>query len=168
VQRDLHRAYIRQCLENFRENNSVIQLISEEFTGPLHFVQFWLDVIAEWQKETGKRPLIALSATKDVQDAILADPVRSQIVDVIDIRYWMYRADGSLYAPEGGKNLAPRQHARQTAPGKVSAESVYRAVNEYRTRYPEKAVLYYSDGYTQHAQAVMEAGGSLPAVRKAR
>ena len=47
----------------------------EEFTGPLAFVQFWLDTIAEWQKETGQRVLVGLSCTKDVQDAILADPV---------------------------------------------------------------------------------------------
>jgi hypothetical protein len=168
ARRELHRAYIRQCLENFKENSSVIQLISEEFTGPLHFVQFWLDVIAEWEKETGRHPLIALSATKDVQDAILEDPVRSKVVDVIDIRYWMYRADGTLYAPEGGLNLAPRQHARLTAPGRVSAESVSRAVSEYRTKYPDKAVIYYSEGYVQYGRAVYEAGGSLPVIRDAR
>jgi hypothetical protein len=163
VRRELHRAYIRQCLENFKDNNSVIQLISAEFTGPLHFVQFWLDVIAEWEKETGLHPLIALSATKDVQDAILEDPVRSKVVDIIDIRYWFYRADGTLYAPQGGLNLAPRQHARLTAPGRASAESVYRTVNEYRTKYPGKAVTYYAEGYMQYPDAVDRAGGSLPA-----
>ena len=56
--------------------------------------------------------MIGLSATKDVQDAILADPVRSKIVSVIDIQYWWYQSDGSLYTPQGGKNLAPRQHER--------------------------------------------------------
>jgi len=166
VRRKLYEAYIRQCLNNFKGNNSVIQLISAEYTGPLHFVQFWLDVIAQWEEETGEKPLIALSATKDVQDAILNDPVRSKIVDIIDIRYWMYRADGTLYAPEGGLNLAPRQHARITSPGRASYESVYRAVNEYRKKYPEKAVIYYADGYQQYAQAVWDAGGSLPALNK--
>jgi hypothetical protein len=164
VRRQLHRSYIRQCLNNFKDNRSVIHLISEEYTGPLHFVQFWLDVIAEWEQETGVRPLIALSATKDVQDAILADSVRSKTVDIIDIRYWFYRADGSLYAPEGGLNLAPRQHARLVKPGKASAESVYRAVKEYRNRFPEKAVTYFSDGYMQYAKAVYDAGGSLAAL----
>ncbi|MDR0541295.1 MAG: glycoside hydrolase family 55 protein [Dysgonamonadaceae bacterium] len=164
IRRKLHRAFIRQCLDNFKDNSSVIHLISEEYTGPLHFVRFWLDVISEWENETGKRPLIALSATKDVQDAILADPVRSKVIDIIDIRYWFYRADGSLYAPEGGKNLAPRQHARLVKPGKASAESVYRAVKEYRDRFPEKAVTYFSEGYIQYAQAVYDAGGSLPAL----
>jgi hypothetical protein len=164
VRQKLHKAYIRKCLDNFKDNNSVIQLISEEYTGPLHFVQFWLDVIAEWEKETGKHPLIALSATKDVQDAILSDPERAKTVDIIDIRYWFYRDDGTLYAPEGGLNLAPRQHARLVKPGRASYESVYRAVKEYRDRYPGKAVTYYADGYLQYAQAVYDAGGSLPAL----
>lgn len=161
VRRELHRAFIRTCLENFRGNNSVVQLISEEYTGPLHFVEFWLDVIAEWENETGERPLIALSATKDVQDAILTDPVRSKVVDIIDIRYWFYREDGTTYEPQGGLNLAPRQHARLTKPGKVSFESVYRAVNEYRTKYADKAVTYFSNSYPERVWASFMAGGSL-------
>ena len=111
VRREFHRKYIRQCLDNFADDANVVQLISAEFTGPLHFVQFWLDVIGEWEKETGKKATVALSATKDVQDAILNDTQRAKLVDIIDIRYWHYKVDG-LYAPEGGKNLAPRQHAR--------------------------------------------------------
>lgn len=161
IRRELHRAYIRQCLNNFRGNNSVIQLVSEEYTGPLHFVEFWLDVIAQWKKETGEKPLIALSATKDVQDAILKDPVRSKIVDIIDIKYWLYRENGTTYEPNGGLNLAPRQHARLENPGKVSFASVYRAVSEYRMNYPDKAVTYYSNSYPQYAWASFMAGGSL-------
>lgn len=161
VRRELHRAFIRKCLDNFKGNNSVVQLISEEYTGPLHFMEFWLDVIAEWEAETGEKPLIALSATKDVQDAILVDPVRSKVVDIIDIRYWFYREDGTTYEPQGGLNLAPRQHARLTKPGKVSFESVYRAVNEYRTKYSDKAVTYFSNSYPQQAWASFMAGGSL-------
>lgn len=161
VRRKLHRQFIRQCLENFKGNNSVIQLISAEYTGPLHFVEFWLDVIAEWEKETGKNPLIALSTTKDVQDAILQDPVRAKYIDIIDIRYWQHREDGTTYAPEGGRNLAPRQHARLIKPGKVSFASVYRSVSEYRLRFPEKAVMYYAASYPQSAWASFMAQGSL-------
>lgn len=161
ARRELHRAYIRKCLDNFRGNNSVIQFISEEYTGTLDFMEFWLDVIAEWKTETGETPLIALSATKDVQDAILADPIRSKVVDIIDIRYWFYREDGTTYEPQGGLNLAPRQHARLTKPGKVSFESVYRAVNEYKTKYTDKAVVYFSNSYPQQAWASFMAGGSL-------
>lgn len=162
VRRELHRNYIRQCLDNFAENSNVVQLISAEYTGPLHFVQFWLDVIAEWEAETGKRAVVALSATKDVQDAILEDPKRSAVVDIIDIRYWHYKADGTVYAPEGGKNLAPRQHARKMKVGKTTFEEAYKAVSEYRNKYPEKAVTYYAQNYPAMAWAVLLAGGSCP------
>lgn len=164
VRRELHTLYIRKCLENFSNNNSVIQLVSAEYTGPLHFVQFWIDTIKEWEKETGKQATIALSVTKDVQDAILANPERAAVVDVIDIRYWHYREDGSLYAPLGGLNLAPRQHARLVDVGKESFESVYRAVQEYREKYPDKAVMYATNRHEDFAWAAFMAGGSLAAV----
>lgn len=166
VRRPLHRLFIRQCLENFKENSNVIQLTSAEFTGPLAFVQFWLDTIIEWQKETGHKPLIGLSCTKDVQDAILADPVRSQAVSVIDIRYWWYQASGELYAPEGGLHLAPRQHARILNPKSSSFDQVFRAVHEYRTKYPDKAVIYSAPVSSVEDRnggwAVLMGGGSIP------
>ena len=162
VRRALHRQYIRQCLDNFADNTNVVHLISEEFTGPLHFVEFWLDCIAEWEKETGKHPIIALSTTKDVQDAILNDPKRAEVVDLIDIRYWHYRSDGSVYAPVGGKNLAPRQHARKMKTGRMGYEGAYKAVSEYRTKYPDKAVTLYAQNYPDMGWAVLMGGGSCP------
>lgn len=161
TRRELNRLYIRQCLENFKDNNGVIQLIGEEFTGPLHFVQFWIDVIAEWEKETGRHQIIGLSTTKDVQDSILADPVRSKIIDLIDIRYWTGRDDGSVYDPEGGKSLAPRQFGRIEKVGKQNFESVYADVLKYRTKFPEKAVMYSFNRATNLAWAIFMAGGSL-------
>lgn len=161
VRRELHKKYIRQCLNNFKDNNGVIQLIGEEFTGPVHFVKFWLDVIREWEKETGKHPIIGLSVTKDVQDSILALPAYATVVDLIDIRYWHYQADGTAYAPKGGQNLAPRQHARLLKPQKTSFEQVYRAVKEYKDRFPAKAVSYSGDSYPEFGMAVLMAGGSL-------
>jgi hypothetical protein len=162
VRRELHKKYIRQCLNNFVDNKNVVQLISAEFTGPLHFVEFWLDEIGAWEKETGKHATVALSTTKDVQDAILKDKKRSALVDIIDIRYWHYKSDGTTYAPEGGKNLAPRQHARQMKVGKVTFNEAYKAVSEYREKYPEKAVTFYAQNYPDMAWAVLMAGGSLP------
>lgn len=164
VRRALHKAYIKKCLDNFTANNGVIQLIGQEFTGPLHFVQFWLDTINEWEKETGKKAIIGLSTTKDVQDAILADKSRAAIVDVIDVKYWHYQADGKTYEPKGGENLAPRQHARLLKPKASSFEQVYRAVAEYRTKFPYKAVMYSGDGFDNNGWAVLMAGGSLPNV----
>jgi hypothetical protein len=165
VRRRLHTAYIRKCLDNFKDNSGVIQTISEEFTGPLHFVNFWVDVIKEWETETGKKPLIALSVTKDVQDSLLADAQRAAVIDIIDIRYWHYQADGNVYAPKGGQNLAPRQHARLLKPKATSPEQVYRAVLEYKTKFPDKAVMYSGDGADRNGWAVLMAGGSLPNVK---
>ncbi len=161
VRRDIHRNYIRKCLGNFRGRTNVIQSISAEYTGPLHFMQFWLDVIAEWETETGDSVLVSLSATRDVQDAILQDPARARVVDIIDIRYWGYRADGSLYAPPGGKQMAPRQHARKADPGKRSFEQVYRAVREYREKFPAKAVICSEGDSTPFGWAIFMAGGSM-------
>ncbi|RZK93102.1 MAG: hypothetical protein EOO98_00685 [Pedobacter sp.] len=157
----IHKAYIRKCLENFDGNTGVIQLIGAEFTGPLHFVQFWIDTIKDWEKETGKHPIIGLSVTKDVQDAILADPNRANVVDLIDIRYWHYQADGKVYAPQGGLSLAPRQHARLLKPKKTSFEEVYHAVSEYKAKFPEKAVIYSGDNFDAFGWAILMAGGSL-------
>jgi hypothetical protein len=166
TRRALHRAFIRQSLANFTGTHNVIHLTSAEFTGPLHVVQFWLDTIAEWENETGQHPLIGLSATKDVQDAILADSARARVVDVIDIRYWWYQADGSAYAPKGGQNLAPRQHARVLKPKPSSPEQVERAVREYREKFPEKAVIYSADGFDRFGAAAAKGGGSLAQVKK--
>jgi len=160
VRRKLHRSYIRKCLQTFADNTNVIQLTCAEFTGPLEFIQFWLDTIKDWQRETGYRAVIGLSCTKDVQDAILNDTERSNVVSLIDVRYWWYESDGELYSPKGGQHLAPRQHARQLRPSKSSFEQVYRAVREYRTRYPSKAVLYSAtDAF---GWAVLMGGGSIP------
>ena len=161
ARKQLHKAFIRQCLNNFKDNSAVIQEIGAEFTGPLHFVQFWIDVINQWEKENNKRELISLSVTKDVQDAILADSKRSAVVDVIDIRQWHYQEDGSAYEPKGGQNLAPRQHARLLKPKRTSFEQVYRAVNEYKQKFPAKAVVYSGDNYDRFGWAVFMAGGSM-------
>jgi hypothetical protein len=161
VRRALHRAYIRHCLDVLSGHSNVIFFTGEEYTGPLPFLRFWLDTVTEWERETGRDVLIGLSATKDVQDAILADPLRGPAVSVIELKYWWYMADGTLYAPEGGKNLAPRQQLREwKGPRKRSIEQTARQVREYRERYPDKAVLF--TGGPDDGWAVLAAGGSLP------
>lgn len=162
ARRKLHQAYINKCMDNFAGNSGVIQLIGAEFTGPLHFMQFWVETIKQWETTHKKKEIIGLSATKDVQDAILADPAKASVINVIDIRYWYYQANGDAYAPIGGQSLAPRQQARIFKPKAASFEQVYRAVHEYRTKYPDKAVLFSADGYDHFGWAVFMAGGSLP------
>lgn len=166
TRKKIHQNYIRKSLENFQNNSNVIQLTSAEYTGPLHFMQFWLDEAQQWKEQTHSKGLIGLSATKDVQDAILADGNRNKTVDLIDIRYWYYKDDGTLYAPQGGLNLAPRQHARKLKTGRETEEQVYRAVREYREKYPSKVVLYSTDASSRFGWSVLFGGGSLPSLPK--
>jgi Spy/CpxP family protein refolding chaperone len=158
VRRALHRAYIRQCLNNLADRTNVVHVLGEEYSGPLHFMQFWLDTVAEWRAETGKRVLIGLSAPKDVQDAILADPKRSAQIDVIDFKYW-WRVGDKEYAPKGGQNLAPRQHEREWKGGRPDDADLARMAAEYRARYPKKAILCDFD---KAGWAFVAAGGSVP------
>ena len=161
VLQPLHRQYIRMCLDQLKDQSNVVHLISAEYTGPYHFTKFWLETIAQWEAETGRHPLIALSCTRDVQDSILADPVLSKVVDIIDIRYWHYNTQG-LWAPEGGKNMAPRQWMRKIKVGKTGFNEAYRAVREMRDRHPDKAVTFFAQQYPDYGWAILLAGGSLP------
>jgi len=129
-------------------------------------MQFWIDEVERWKQETGKSAIIGLSATKDVQDAILKEAKREDVVDLIDIRYWYYKEDGTLYGPKGGKNLAPRQHARKLKTGKETEKQVYRAVREYRDKYPEKVVLYSTNASSRFGWAILMAGGALANIPK--
>ena len=161
VLRPLHRQYIRMCLDQLKDQPNVVHLISAEYTGPYHFTKFWLETIAEWEAETGHHPLIALSCTRDVQDSLLADPALNKVVDLIDIRYWHYNTEG-LWAPEGGKNMAPRQWMRQMKVGKTGFNEAYRAMREMRDRYPDKAVTFFAQQFPDYGWAILLAGGSLP------
>jgi len=164
VLRPLHKQYIRMCLEQLKDCPNTVHLVSDEYTGPLHFTRFWLETIAEWEAETGHDVLVALSCTKDAQDSILADERLRQVVDIIDIRYWHYNTEG-LWAPEAGKNMAPRQWMRKMKPGKTGGDEAYRAVREYRDRYPEKAVTFFAQQYPSYGWALLMAGASLPNVQ---
>jgi hypothetical protein len=158
ARRALHRAYIRKCLENFADNSNVIQFTSAEFTGPLSFVQFWLDTVREWKHETGRKPLIALSCTKEVQDSILEDSTRTESVDLIDFRYW-WQTDRGLFAPKGGQNLAPRQFERQWKGGRPTDLDLARMTAEHRQRFPTKPVIC---DFPPADWAYLCAGGSIP------
>jgi hypothetical protein len=166
VRRDLHRLYIRRCLDALGAHSNVIYLTGEEYTGPLEFMRFWIDTIMEWKREASREVLIGLSSTRDVQDAILADPARRDAVSVIDLKYWWYAADGRPYDPEGGRNLAPRQQLRawKGAKGR-SDEQTARQVREYRNRYPGKAVLCADP--KANPWVILAAGASMPALPRA-
>jgi hypothetical protein len=160
VRRRLHAAYIRHCLDVLSSSPNVIVTIGEEYTGPDHFVRFWLETIRDWRRETGQTVLVALSCTRDVQDAILADETLAKEVDAIDLKYWWYAADGTPYAPRGGERLTPRQQLRAwTGPKGRSAPQTARQVRELRLAHPGKAVICSSDG--SDPVAILLGGGSL-------
>ncbi|MBP8303392.1 MAG: pectate lyase [Phycisphaerae bacterium] len=145
ARRDLHRAYIRHHLARLADRPNVIHMTSGEFTGPVEFVRFWLDTIGDWEKETGRQALAALSCTYDVQEAILNDPARAALVDVIDIRYWSPQADGSGSGPRGGISLAPRQQGWSGV--RAGGGELRAAIDRYRTRFPDKAVICSAAGF---------------------
>ncbi|HEX7316360.1 MAG TPA: DUF6298 domain-containing protein [Pyrinomonadaceae bacterium] len=150
--RALHRAFILHTLDVLGERPNVVLTLGFQFAGPLAFQQFFLDTVAEWQRRKGRRVRVALITSKDITDAILADPARSRLVSVIDARYWQYRPDGKLWAPEGGRNLAFREMIAAEfkrsgdAPPDTTPAQVYRQVREYRDRFPEKAVVAWHSG----------------------
>lgn len=159
VRRALNEAYIRHCLANLEDEPNVIHLTGEEFTGPLSFERFWLDTAAAWSAQTGFRPILGLSTTKDVQDAILEDPKRGPLVSVIDLKYW-WRTRHGLFAPEGGRQKSPRQSERKWRKARPTALDVAAMVREYRRRFPDKAIITEIDG--ADGWAFVAAGGSLP------
>ena len=46
--------------------------------------------------------------------------------------------------------------------GKVTFNEAYKAVSDYRIKYPDKAVIYSAENYPDLAWAVFMAGGSCP------
>ena len=160
--RALHRAYIRKCLDVLGGNENVVCLTSQEFTGPLPFVQFWLDTIVEWEKETGSHVHIGLSAPKDVQDAILADAARADTIDVLDPRYWWIRADGTMFAPDGGHELPGRGLERGSKQAEESPPArIYEKLRSLRDRFPHKAIIDAIEADRQQTWAFLMAGGGL-------
>lgn len=164
VRRDLHQLYIRHTLEALKGRGNVIYGLDPEYTGPLSFVRFWLDTVAQWERETGQSVWVALEVPKAEMDAILDDPVRSRTVDAVGFHHWVYRPDGALFAVEGGLNKAPRQQVDDIATaadlaGAADAGAVrrtlwrstpamqYRAWREYRDRAPGVAIIGVEDGF---------------------
>jgi len=160
VRRALHRAAIRKGLDELGGHTNVVFLCSQEYTGPLAFMQFWMDTVAEWERERGRRAHLGLSATKDVTDAILRDPVRGPRVGTVDLRYWCYQHDGTLFAPEGGREV-PGRYAGTPLVEATTPEQLYRQVAEYRKLYPNKALLHGLPGSLEQAWALLMGGASM-------
>jgi hypothetical protein len=129
----------------------------------LTFEQFWLDTIGDWETQNKMHPLVALTATKDVKDANLADAKRVPLVDVICFRYW-WQTDKRLFAPPGGQNQSPRQFERQFKGGLPSDENLAAMTVPCRQKFPAKAVIAAGEdaNLRRGAWAFVCSGGSLP------
>jgi len=157
--KELHRAYIFQTLDWLAETRTLVITLGTQFAGPLEFQKFFINTVAEWESETGIDAKLMLETSKDITDAILADPEFEKNIDVVSMRYWQYLPDGSLWAPRGDRNLAFREmntiqfgtltdHPPQTTP-----LLGYQQVREYRDDHPNLAVISWHGGV-----------GSIPAL----
>jgi hypothetical protein len=151
--RKLHHDYIFHVLDELGDMPNVIFTVAYQYAGPLAFEQFFQDTVAEWEKLHNHHVRIALITDKKITDAIMTDPVRSKQIAVVDMRYWYYLADGTLFAPEAGQNRAFRDMIASRFGDKYSnvgppttQEQLYRQVREYRDRYPNIALVPMENG----------------------
>jgi hypothetical protein len=165
VRCDLHHAYIRHNLDQLGDSPNVIFSVGFQFSGPFAFQQFFFDAVAEWENETGRRVRLALITSKDITDAILADPVRTGQAVVVDLRYWQTQPDGVLWAPRGDRNRAFREMTGAQFgpecgddPPPTTPLRVYKNVRDYRDRFPDKAIVAWHGG--TGSVAVLMAGGA--------
>jgi hypothetical protein len=169
ARRALHRALILHELDELAGAQNVFFCLGFQFAGPLSFQEFFQDTVAEWEKKSGKQVRILLATSKDITDAILANPAWARQVAVIDMRYWQYRPDGSLWAPHGGENLAFREMIARDfgrggdTPPDTTPYQVYRQVREYHGRYPDKAIVAWHGG--AGPIPVLMAGGAQALMR---
>jgi hypothetical protein len=151
--RKLHHDYIFHVLDELAGSPDILFGVASQYAGPLSFEQFFQDTVAEWEKLHQHPVLLELATDKRSTDAILNDPVRSRQVAVIDLHYWYYLADGTLFAPEAGKNRAYRDYytaqfgeAYTNNGPPTTQEQMYRLVREYRDRYPNVVILTQDQG----------------------
>jgi hypothetical protein len=158
IRRKLHEQYIRKCLDVLGDNENVIYLCSEEYTGPKSFLEFWLNTVFDWERENCKDVHVALSGCKDVIDAVLGDTKLRDGIDTIDLRYWWYESNGKLFAPKGGRQVAGRYIGQIS---RTTPEQIHRQVSEYRSKHPSKAIIHGLAGTRQHAWAALMRGASM-------
>lgn len=145
--RQLHHAYILHALDEMAGQPNVIFGLAYQYAGPLEFQEFFLDTVREWEQAHHQKVRVALTTSKQTTDAILADPTRAAQIAVVDMRYWIYQPDGTLFAPVAGENHAFRELIARAFPGYsdtppfTTAPMVYRQVREYRDRYPQIVLM---------------------------
>lgn len=156
VRRELHRAYIRKCLDELGDYPNVVHLPSEEYTGPVSFLRFWLDVVVEWERDNDRKVHVGIGGTRDVLDQLAGDPR----VSVLDLRYWWYRPDGSPHEPKGGMEI-PGRYTSGAESARTTPQAIYRQISEYRLRYPDKALIHQIEASRQQTLAFLMGSGSM-------
>jgi hypothetical protein len=158
--RALHRAYIFHVLDELGTHDNVIFGLAFQYSGPLAFQRFFQQTVAEWERVHARHVKLVLDSGKNVADGILADPELARQVAVIDMRYWHYLPDGSLWAPQAGQNRAFRELHPAEFGAPSTPELVYRQVREVAAAYPDKAIVSWHSGVGQ-IPALMAGGAQV-------
>jgi hypothetical protein len=158
LRRELHRQFIRHCLDNLKDARNVVFLTGSEHTGPLTFMQFWFETVLEWEQDSGRKVHIGVGATKDVVDAMLRDSRYAPRISTIDMHYWYYTSDNKLHAPLGGQEVPGRYTG---GADQMTPVQIYRQVREYRQLYPDKAIVHNIYADQKQTMAFLMAGGSM-------
>ncbi len=148
----LHRIYIEHTLNQLAGYSNIFFNLGFQYSGNAEFAKFVYKTMSDWQKRHQVEVKTLLCASKDVADAILDVPEYRSMVKVLDMRYWQYRPDGSLWAPLGGQNRAYREvnMAKFGTQGDSAPETVpsmaYKQVREYHDKYPDIALVSWHNG----------------------
>jgi hypothetical protein len=151
-QKALHQAFILHVLKQLGNFKNIIFNVGFQYAGPLEFQQFFIETVKDWERKNKRFLRLSLATSKGITDTILANADDAKRIAVIDMRYWQYRPDGSLWAPDGGRNLAFREMIGKEfgkatdAPPPTTPEQAYRQVREYKDKYPEKAIVAWHNG----------------------
>lgn len=151
----LHEAYINHVLDELAGYKNILFNLGYQFVGPLDFQKFFLRTVAAWEKRNHKKVRLEIGTSKDITDAILNDPELSSMINVVDMRYWQYKPDGSIWAPQSGQNLAFRELNAKLlgkgvdTPPATTPQMAYKQVREYRDKFPDKAFIAWHNGVGQ-------------------
>jgi hypothetical protein len=80
------------------------------------------------------------------------------VISTIDLRWWWYEADGQLFAPAGGREVAGRYAGEVD---RTTPTQFHRQVSEYRVKHPTQALIHGLPGTRQHEWAALMGGVSL-------
>lgn len=146
----LHRKYITAVLDRLAGCDNIIFGLAFQNAAPLAFQRFFHEVVADWEELHHQRVKLILHTSREAIDSLMAVPRIARQVVAIDMRYWQYNPDGTLWAPQAGINLAYREQTRgKDAPPPTTPLLAYRQVREYHDRYPNVALIAWNNNGRQ-------------------